>query len=179
MRMNPTLNLLFVGLLSGTLSCSWALAQQEKTSPRTSTLQEASSNLTVTISVQDDRQGNSGTPLLLLTVHNLGKDDVLFPEERIHVTGKTGEPKTTLRQRQVTHTLQQNEPEIRDSGFDPVIEAGQSFTRKIGLKDLYDLSRPGKYSVFAEVLDAQASRDNAGIWVRSRTITFEVSPTAP
>jgi hypothetical protein len=114
------------------------------------------------------------TPVALLTVRNPSKTDMPFPKDRVHVEGENGESPTTLLQRQLTHRLRRGEKEIRSGGFEPLILAGASSTRKYDLERFYDLSEPGKYTVYIEVLDAAASKDNAGVWLRSNTVSFEI-----
>ncbi len=97
-----------------------------------------------------------------------------FPKDRVHVEGENGESPTTPLQRQLTHRLRRGEKELRSGGFEPLILAGASSTRKYDLERFYDLSEPGKYSVYIEVLDAVASKDNAGVWLRSNTVSFEI-----
>lgn len=117
-------------------------------------------------------------PTVQLTVRNLTNEDVPFPETYVHVEGANGEPPTTLRQRQLTHRLKPGEPALMAGGFEPLIGAGASSTRKYDLGKLYDLIKPGKYSVYIEALDVAASKDNAGVWVRSNTVDFEIQAPA-
>jgi hypothetical protein len=44
------------------------------------------------------------------------------------------------------------------------------------LSGFYDLSKPGKYTVYIEVLDVSAleTKHGAGLWVRSKTVPFEI-----
>jgi hypothetical protein len=113
-------------------------------------------------------------PWVHLTVKNLTNEDISYPEDRVQVMGEKGEPPTTLRQRQLTNRRQPSEPSILGGGFEPTIEPGGSFTRRYDLSQLYDLSKPGKYTVYIEVLDEFNSRRGKGGWVRSPIATFEI-----
>ena len=114
------------------------------------------------------------TPWAFLTVKNVSNEIILFPQDRVHVEGEKGEPRTTLRQRQNTHRLQPGEAEVRSGGYEPPIEPGQSSTRKYDLAQLYDLSKPGKYSVYVEVLDRHSSKGPA-VWLRSPAAQLDVT----
>jgi hypothetical protein len=117
----------------------------------------------------------AGQPILAqLTVKNLASQTISFPHDRVHVEIKGGEAPTKLRQRQLTQTLRPGEPQLRSGGFEPEIEPGNSSLREYDLSQLYDLSKPGTYSVYIEVLDVSASKHNAGVWVRSNTAQFEI-----
>jgi hypothetical protein len=103
-----------------------------------------------------------------------------FPETRVHVEGAAGEPSTTLYQRQLTHTLRPGERELRPDDFQRSIgpalsEDGPKFSadEKWDLSLLYDLSKPGKYTVYIEALDQTASKRKA-VWVRSEIVQFEI-----
>ena len=50
--------------------------------------------------------------------------------------------------------------------------AGDSFVRKFELTYLYDLSAPGEYTAYAEVMASSSHR-----WLHTKTVTFEM--TAP
>jgi hypothetical protein len=114
------------------------------------------------------------TPWVFLTVKNLSSDVISYPQDRVYVAGEQSESPTTLRQRQLTHRRQPGEPSILGGGFEPNIEPGGSFTRKYDLSQLYDLSKPGKYTVYIEVLDEFNSNRGKGSWVRSPIATFEI-----
>jgi hypothetical protein len=126
-------------------------------------------------------------PWAFLTVENLGGNVTsTFPPDRVHVEGEAGEPPTTLYQRQLTHTLRPGERELM-GGYEPTIgpalsEDGPKFSAdmKYDLSLLYDLSKPGKYTVYIEVLDVSApeTKHGAGLWVRSETAQFEVEAAA-
>jgi hypothetical protein len=98
-----------------------------------------------------------------------------------------GEAPTTLYQRQVTHTLWPGERELT-GGYEPPIgprvsldgEPTFSSDRTYDLSLFYDLSKPGKYTVYIEVLDVSApeTQRGAGLWVRSQTEQFEVEAAA-
>ena len=116
------------------------------------------------------------TPFVFLTVKNLSETAISFPQDRVYVEGERGEAATTLRQRQLTQRRRPGEPSLLGGGFEPNVEPRGKFTRKYDLSQLYDVSIPGKYSVYIEVFD-QAS-GSMGHWVRSPIATFEVKAEA-
>jgi hypothetical protein len=125
-------------------------------------------------------------PSVVLTVELLGGNlTTLFPETRVHVEGEAGEPPTTLYQRQLTHTFRPGERELRPDDFQRIIgpaasEDGPKFSADVtyDLSRLYDLSKPGKYTVYIEAFDQTASKRNR-VWVRSQTAQFEILPPHP
>jgi hypothetical protein len=152
--------------------------QASSTEVRSATLAGRSATMVLSLAVPKENISEGQTPWVFLTVKNLSQDGMPFPQDRVHVEGEKGEPPTTLFQRQLTHKLLPGEQEVRDTGYGPFIEPGASFTRKYDLTKLYDLSSPGKYSVYVDVLDHSASKNNAGVWVRSNTAKFEITPSA-
>jgi hypothetical protein len=141
-----------------------------------------STNIAVDLVLPKKQIPAGQTPWAFLTVKNLGGNvTIAFPQDRVHVEGETGEPPTTLYQRQVTHKLRPGERELRMGGFEPEIWPTFSSDRKYDLSQYYDLSKPGKYTVYIEVLDVSASetKHGAGLWVRSKTAQFEMLAPEP
>jgi hypothetical protein len=122
-------------------------------------------------------------PWVVVTVELLGGNvTITFPEIRVHVVGERGEPPTTLLQRQLTHMLRPGERELRSGDFQRGIgptlsEDGPKYSddEKYDLSLLYDLNKPGKYTVYIEALDPTASKRNE-VWVRSQALQFEIQP---
>jgi hypothetical protein len=144
------------------------------------TAQATSKSATVSLSIvlPQDHIAAGQVPWVFLTVKNISSDVIDYPQDRVYVEGKTGEPPTTLRQRQLTNRRQPGEPSINGGGFEPNIEPEGSYTRKYDLSQLYDLSKPGKYIVYIEVLDAFNADKGKGHWERSPIATFEIqAPT--
>jgi len=137
-----------------------------------------STTIALSIALPKEHIPEGQIPWVHLTVKNLTNEDISFPEDRVQVVGEKGEPPTTLRQRQLTNRRLPGEPSILGGGFEPNIGPGNSFTRKYDLSQLYDLSTPGKYTVYIEVLDEFNSNRGKGGWVRSPTAAFEIqAPT--
>ena len=151
-----------------------AQAAQAPTSTEVSITKSA--NISLSISLPKDHIPVGQKAWAFLAVNNLGNVEISFPTDRVHVEGEKGEPSTTLFQRQLTHRLRPGEEELRAGGYEPGIEPGDSSTRKYDLSQLYDLSKPGKYTIYIEVLDQAASKHHA-VWVRSPMASFEITPT--
>lgn len=130
----------------------------------------------VKISMQKDRIPLGELPIVVLTIENLTNHEIpqyiATDKYRIHVEGKNAEPPTTLYHRRITGKLlpkdsiertQRTGPEVVFS-----IQAGESRTMKFDLSRYYDLSQPGKYSVYLEV------HDDAGTWLRTNTLQFQI-----
>ena len=105
---------------------------------------------------------------------NVSNDPVTVRKYRVHVDGKNGEPPTTLVQRDMTDTLRPGEaplPITLNVG-PPIVQPDGSYVLKFDLAYLYDLSAPGVYTVYAEVLDPSSHR-----WLRTQTAKFEMIST--
>jgi hypothetical protein len=172
------LNFITIAFLVG-MGAVVVYGQGDSAPKRTATMQMRSANLALDLRLPKARIPIGETAWIGLIVENLSQIEIPFPREGwAHVEGKNGEPPTTLAQRQFTHTLRPGEQEVMLTGFVPIINSGDYSVRRYDLAKLYDLSKPGKYSVYVELRDDLASKNNAGIWVRSNTVTFEIqAPT--
>jgi hypothetical protein len=150
-------------------------AQAAQWSSQTDVSINKSENISLSISLPKDHIPVGQTPWVFLTVKNLGNAEISFPIDRVRVEGEKGEAPTTLRQRQLTHRLRPGEEVLRPGGYEPSIEPGGSSIRKYDLSELYDLSKPGKYTVYIEALDWAMSKSHA-VWVRSPVAVFEIVP---
>ena len=175
MNTHRTLRLSLIMISLFGIGAAVLYGQNRSALKRSATVAKQSATLGLSLTVPKGQVPMGQIPWVSLTVKNLSNADILFPdEERVHVEGEKGEPPTTLRQRQLTHTLQAGEQTLMGGGYEPTIEQGTSFTRKYDLTKLYDFSKPGKYVIYIEVLDESASKNNAGVWVRSNTVQLEI-----
>jgi hypothetical protein len=133
-----------------------------------------SSAFAVTISLPQPRVSGATSPWVYVTVRNFTPNEIPFPQERLYVQGKAGEAETTLLERQFTHTLRANEPELPEGGYRPMIEPGGTLTRKLEISKFYKL-RPGTYSVYVDCLDTFGPK-HGGPWVRSGGVQLQVLP---
>ncbi len=140
----------------------------------------SSNALAVSLKMQTEQVQVGQTPWAILTVYNISDHPVKIGDSmyRVYVYGKDREAPTTLVQRQFTGRLRQGDAPLRsDDMVGPEIVwpegyAGDSFVRKFELTYLYDLSAPGEYTAYAEVMDPSSHR-----WLRTKTVSFEM--TAP
>jgi len=115
-------------------------------------------------------------PWAVLTVKNLTDHEVVIHDSmyRAYVEGKAGEPPTTRAQRQMTARLRPKEAPLRGDEMSLwAIAPGESGIRKFQLAYLYDLTSPGKYKVYAEVVDPTTRKR-----LRTNTATFEMEAPA-
>lgn len=140
-----------------------------------------SNALAVSLKMQTEQVQVGQTPWAILTVYNITDQPVIIQNTmRVYVYGKDGEAPTTLPQRQLTGRLRPGDAPLNYTNnvdFSEVIVwpaggAGDWWDRKFQLAYLYDLSAPGGYTAYAEVMDPSSHR-----WLRSKTVTFEM--TAP
>jgi hypothetical protein len=132
-------------------------------------------------------------PLLLITIKNVWDRKICVSlgsppyEYRLHVSGRDGEPPQTEYQRHLNGVFRPGDgPDLPITvsscteiappmfNFD-----GVSVVFKFNLAAYYDLSAPGRYSVYLEVHDPVGPQDGAGIWVRTNTAQFEVEAKKP
>lgn len=116
------------------------------------------------------------TPWANLTVKNLTDHEVIIHDTmyQVHVDGEKGEPPTTLEQRRITGKLRPGESQLRADEMSLwTLAPGESGVRKFQLAYLYDLSSPGKYKVYAEVVDPTTRKR-----LRSNTVIFEMEVSA-
>jgi hypothetical protein len=163
--------------LASAVSSSNVLFDAQATQPNQKTvLIKKSTNISLNISLPKNHVPVGEAPWAYLTVNNLSNEEISYPMDRVFVEGEKDNPPTTLRQRQLKHELRPGEVELSSGGFEPSIVPGGSFTRKYDLSLLYDFTKPGKYTVYIEVLDWVATKNDTSVWVRSPAARFEVTP---
>jgi hypothetical protein len=137
--------------------------------------------LAVSLKMQTEQIQVGQMPWAILTVYNISDQPVTIRDTmyRVYVYGKDGEAPTTLVQRQFTDRPRLSDvplmhgPDVGPSTVWPAGGAGDSYVHKFDLTYLYDLSAPGRYTAYAEVLDPSSHR-----WLRTKTVIFEMTPPA-
>lgn len=137
--------------------------------------------LAVSLKMQTEQTPVGQMPLAILTVYNMSDQPVIIRDTmyRVYVYGKDGEAPTTLLQRNLTGRLRPGDvsllhgPDVGPSIMWPAGGAGDSFVSRFQLAHLYDLSAPGRYTAYAEVMDPSSRR-----WLRTKTVTFEMTARA-
>jgi hypothetical protein len=134
--------------------------------------------LAVSLKMQTEQVQVGQTPWAILTVYNISDQPVTIRDTmyRVYVYGKDGEASTTLVQRQLTGRLRPGDVPLNDTLNDtpmmvwPAGLVADWCDRKFQLAYLYDLSAPGRYTAYAEVMDPSSHR-----WLRTKTVTFEMT----
>ena len=137
-------------------------------------------SVSVTLTMQADQIQIGCKPWAVVTVYNISGQPVFLSTftYRVYVYGKDGEAPTMLAQRQFTGRLRPGDAPLN---YTPNVEPStlliwptggpaDSVDRKFDLTYLYDLSAPGKYTAYAEVMDPSSHR-----WLRTKTVTFEMT----
>lgn len=123
--------------------------------------------ISLSIAIPKDHIHVGQKPWVHLTVKNLTGEEITYPHDQVYVEGEHGEPPATEWGR-----LRKNNQ--LGGGFTPSIGPGESFTMKYDLSAFYDLSKPGKYSVYIEVSTAFHATGWKGDWMRSPVAHFEI-----
>ena len=126
------------------------------------------SPIALSIAISKDHIPVGQKPWVGLTIKNLTHEEIPYPDDRVYVQGKDGEPPATPWQQQRNKLA---------GGYRPSILPGDSFTMKYDLSAFYDLSKPGKYTVYIEVLAAFHATAWKGDWMRSPMAHFEIVPS--
>ncbi len=163
-----TTRLVFFGLICGTWFCARAAS---RTPPPQSDL------ITVKLSIEKEQVVIGQSPWAILTVRNLSDHEISIHDDmyRVHVEREREEPPTTQVQRQITGRLRPGEAPLRtDENFLWTISPGKSDVRKFKLAYFYDLGVPGKYTVYAEVIDPSTQKLPTQKWLRTNTVQFTI-----
>lgn len=131
---------------------------------------------TYAVTISMDRDPAYPSPSVLLVVKNISDKRIdsndCSNDPRVWVQGEHGEPPTTYRERFGTLRLLPGEPDLACTvNMSYSLEPGESRTKHVLLKYLYDLHESGKYSVYVEIPAPEG-------WLRSNTAKFEVSESS-
>ena len=154
----------------------------------------ATANSSVTIAVRltaEKTRIPAGQKVLVdLAIKNLGDLKICILNAsynfRVHVEGKDGEPPMTEWNRHQHGDFRPGDgPSLVDgpvvcSDLAPPMEGyeGMSEVHYFDLGQYYDLSVPGRYSVYMEVRDPTSPSAGPEIWARTNTVQFEVEAKA-
>jgi hypothetical protein len=154
----------FDSLLIGAIfvaSSAWCLAVQGLSQPA----------IVASIALDKDRAPVGQSPWAILTVKNLTNHDVVLHDLmiRLHVEDEKGERPMTRVQRNITHKLLPGEAPLPGVGGIWAIASGETSSHKYELSYFYDLSVPGKYTVYVDVVDPSSRQP-----LRTNTVRFEM-----
>ena len=134
-----------------------------------------SASITVRLDLDKSRVTVGKSPWAILTVNNLADRVLALPAvaTRLHVETQNAEAPSTIAQRTITGKLRPGDSPLRMDERDIWTIQPEEFSfHKYLISYFYDISKPGKYSVYIEVLDQ-------GEWVRTSTATFEIQAPKP
>jgi hypothetical protein len=128
----------------------------------------------VSIAMDKETVGEAESQVVNLAIKNVSSKridrDDCSSDPRVWVAGEHGEPPTTYRERFATMRLLAGEAPLACTlNMAWSLAPGETLTKHILLKYLYDLKEPGKYSVFVEFPTGEG-------WLRTNTVTFQVVP---
>jgi hypothetical protein len=163
-----TTRLVLIGLISVCNAFFCAHAASQTPPPQ-------SDSISVTLGMEKEQVAKGQSAWVTLTVRNLSDHEVPLHDwmYRLHVEGQKGEPPTTQVQRQSTGRLRPGEAPLRaDEYVVPIISPGKSYTHRFLLAYFYDLSVPGRYTAYLEVMDPSTQKLSTQKWVRTNTVQF-------
>jgi len=135
-----------------------------------------SNYLLVTITMEKRQVHVGESPKVILTIQNVSDHAVTVngcATDRFYVQGEKGEPTTTFIERDHTNRLLPGESPLGCTLVASVtLNPGGTFKGSALLSYFYDLSAPGKYTVYAEVASPEG-------WLRTDPIGFEVLTADP
>jgi hypothetical protein len=143
-----------------------------------------SASISVSITMEKDILVVGQKPRAIVTVKNISGQEICFSTAsrlyRVHVEGKDGERSKTEYHRHLHGDFRSGDGPVVEDG--PVIcrdiASGASDVQTYDLSAFYDLSAPGKYSVYIEIYDPLGPKEGNGIWLRTNTAKFELrAPT--
>jgi hypothetical protein len=169
----------FVGATVALASSSIPLVAQ------TTPAANQSDSIAISIALDKDHLSIGQVPIALVTIKNISElevQDVCVPENpyRVHVEGKDGEPSKTEYYRHMLGDFRPGDGPDQSGGSGigcRRITAGSSITIKYDLTAFYDLSMPGKYSVYIEICDPSGPKDSSRL-LRTKTAYFEIEAPA-
>ena len=124
--------------------------------------------IALSIAISKDHIPVGQKPWVWLTIENLTNEELAYPHDQLYVQGENEEPLATPWQRQ------RKSGQLIGGGSAPLIQPGDSFTMRYDLSAFYDLRKPGKYTVYIEVLAAFHATGWKGDWMRSSIAHFEI-----
>jgi hypothetical protein len=131
------------------------------------------------IALEKDRIPVGEKPKVILLIYNISHSSYFSHSShfyRVHVEGMDGEPaKTELYRHMLGDFRPGDGPELMEGPDAGLNIAPRSLGRlTFDLGAFYDLSAPGKYSVYLEYLDSPNGPSKPGVWQRTNTMQFEV-----
>jgi len=128
--------------------------------------------ITVSISLQKDKVPLGESPWVLFAVKNLTDHEIVIEDSmcRLHVEGEKGERPRTPASKVITNRFQSRVATLRPVVYVPwIIAPGETSIHKYKLAYLFDLSDPGQYTIYIEVMDPSSHK-----WLRTNTANFEM-----
>ncbi|MDR3734874.1 MAG: hypothetical protein P4L10_04975 [Acidobacteriaceae bacterium] len=139
-----------------------------------------SASITVSLALEKNHVPVGQKPMAVVIIKNISHQEIGFSTAsdlyRIHVEGHDGEPPKTEYNRHRHGDFRPGDgPDLVDG---PVISRsiapGSLDHQTYDLTVFYDLSKPGKYSVYIEIYDPLSPQDGSGIWLRTNTAQFAI-----
>ena len=136
-----------------------------------------SSTYAVSITMEKEAVAGAESPIVNLAIKNISNNridrDDCSSDPRVWVLGEHGEPPTTQRERFATMRLLPGEAPLACTlNLTWSLAPGETLTKHIVLKYLYDLHEPGRYTVFVEFPTDEG-------WLRTNTVSFHVVAESP
>jgi hypothetical protein len=136
--------------------------------------------MAVSLAMEKDHIPLGQKPRAVVTIKNLTQQKIYISTAswfyRVHIEGENGGPSETEWQRHRHGDVRPGDTEALVEG--PIdsreIAPGGSDFQICDLTVFYDLSVPGKYTVYMEIRDEPKGPSGPSVWLRTNTAQFEV-----
>jgi len=141
-------------------------------------------SLAVNLKLDNDHVSVGDKPQAILTLRNISLDVKCFHTSislyKVHMDGKNGPPETEF-QRHMRGEYRPGEKHAPDEGPGNCvnISPGASIFLTYDLTVFYDLSVPGTYSIYMEVLDESKDKTGVGAWLRTNSAQLVMQAATP
>jgi hypothetical protein len=141
-------------------------------------------SISISLALAKDHVPVGQTPKAVVTMRNISHQMKCFRTAdslyRVHVEGKNGGPPETELQRKRQGEVRPGKDSSSADSFAGCLNIAPGDFAYIvyDLDVFYDLSVPGAYTVYMDILDESKDKLGTGVWLRTNTAQFEMQAPA-